>query len=170
MSSRLIPATPGVYEDEQKTPEAVYNEFWKELVEKDGVVDMTQVKKELCDFKYMIDQVPLIYEHVTGGTLSKPMYSAKTVIAQADDHSQQVYEDLIEDEIDCHIGQKISLGDVLTELGGWRAMGARLAAVSVSEDADLGAGYRNGSILSRYREEAEKLIGKDKSEVEAVNE
>jgi len=62
-----------------------YEEYWKDIIEKDGVVDMEQVKKELSDFRYIIEQLPKVYMHITNGILSKHMYSAETIIRLHDD-------------------------------------------------------------------------------------
>lgn len=62
-------------------PEEVYQEFWKSIIcDKDGNVDVEQVKKELCDYYYMLQEVPSVYSEVTGGMLSKPLYDAKYVL------------------------------------------------------------------------------------------
>jgi len=97
-----------------------WDEFWKPLVTKeDGTVDMEQVKKELSDYNMILEEVPKVYEHVTGGTLSKPNYPADVVITQADDHLNEVVEDEIKDIIACHLSKKDAqrpLGDLLDEL------------------------------------------------------
>ena len=50
----------------------VYDEFWKDIIEKDGVVSMEQIKKELGDFKiFCIDQLPELYDYISNGTVSK---------------------------------------------------------------------------------------------------
>ena len=37
-----------------------YQEFWKEIVERnDGTLDIEHVKRELSDFKYFIDNIPI---------------------------------------------------------------------------------------------------------------
>ena len=57
-------------------------EFWKDIVcNEDGTINIEQLKKELCDFSLMIGEVPKVYVAVTGGTLSKPLYYADTVIS-----------------------------------------------------------------------------------------
>lgn len=65
---------------EQKTVEQVYQEDWKDIVEKDGVIDVEQVKMELADFSFMLEQVPLVYSELVG--LSKPNYYASAIIGQ----------------------------------------------------------------------------------------
>ncbi|MBC9913173.1 hypothetical protein [Chitinophaga varians] len=63
----------------------VFDDFWRDIVcNPDGSLNSEQVKKELADFKFVMDQVPKVYCHVTGGVLSKVMYPAEVVIASAD--------------------------------------------------------------------------------------
>lgn len=57
-------------------------EFWKTIIcDKDGNIDVEQLKKELCDFYFVINEVPKVYCEVTGGTLSKILYDPETVIS-----------------------------------------------------------------------------------------
>ena len=62
--------------------ERVYQDFWKEIIcDKDGNIDIEQVKKELCDYYKMLQEVPKVYCEVTDGILSKPLYDAETVLS-----------------------------------------------------------------------------------------
>jgi len=70
-------------------------EFWKDIIYKNGKLDEEQVLKELCDYMYVMKEVPKVYCHITGGKLSKIMYPASTIIAVADDliSEECVYKD-----------------------------------------------------------------------------
>jgi hypothetical protein len=70
---------------DRRTARALYDSFWKKLVETDGQLDLQKVANELADYKFLLDQVPKVYMHVTGGKLSKPNYPAAAVIACAED-------------------------------------------------------------------------------------
>ena len=62
--------------------EKVFQEFWAEIVcNEDGSINMEQVKKELSDFHFMIEEVPKVYSEVTDGMLSKPNYYAESVLS-----------------------------------------------------------------------------------------
>ena len=62
-------------------PEQIYKDFWKNIIcDQDGKVDVEQVKKELCDYYRMLQEVPRVYSEVTGGILSKPLYDARYVL------------------------------------------------------------------------------------------
>lgn len=148
---------------EDRTPEQVYNEFWKDLVEVDGKVDMNKVKAELADYSFILDQVPKVYGHVTGGLLSKPNYPAGTVITQADDHMTQVYEDNVADEINCHLDQKMTLQQVLEELDEWRHFASKLVGVPMTRDPEEGS-----PVFIKYQDEAKQIIEKTKPKTEEV--
>ena len=61
--------------------EEVYQDFWKKIIcDENGNVDVEQVKKELCDYYHMLQEVPRVYSEVTGGMLSKPLYYAQEVL------------------------------------------------------------------------------------------
>ena len=77
--------------------DSVYEYFWKPLVEPDGVVDFEQVKKELFDFYHAIHNVPIVYEYVTCGRVSKINTDAKYVIALYDDCVSDLIKEAHED-------------------------------------------------------------------------
>jgi hypothetical protein len=66
----------------KKDYEKDYDEFWKDILEIEGVVDMEQVKRELADFHFMLEQVPKVYCEVTGSRISKPNTYAYEVIGE----------------------------------------------------------------------------------------
>jgi len=111
---------------QDKSPEEIYEDFWKHLVEYDGVLNKDSVMNELADYHYLLDQIPNVYEHVTGGELSKVMYPSDTVIRLADDHLNATVEDFVEDAIKCQLDQDLTLEDVLDELEDWRSLASQL--------------------------------------------
>lgn len=72
--------------------EKVWREHWQDIVAPNGVIDVAQVKKELSDYAFLLDQVPKVYMHVTGGKLSKTNYTAQTVISESDDYITELVE------------------------------------------------------------------------------
>jgi hypothetical protein len=55
--------------------QAMFDDYWAPLVTRDdGELDAEQVKKELYDYKVMMDNVSELYIDITGGQLSKPNY------------------------------------------------------------------------------------------------
>lgn len=77
----------------EKTPEENWKEFWKDLcTNKDGSINLEAIKNELSDYSFLLDQVPLVYDSVTGGRISKPNTYAFEVIAQADERWNEGYD------------------------------------------------------------------------------
>jgi len=68
--------------------------FWKDIIIKsDGTVNLAQLKKELSDFSHVLEQVPLVYCHITGSLLSKTNYFAQDVINVADEHYEKLWKE-----------------------------------------------------------------------------
>lgn len=86
----------GVKEDYQET----YQDYWKGLVETDGKLDPDKVMRELHDYKFMLDQVPKVYCHVSGGMISKPNTYAFEVINKHDEQREKDIEEAIKEEHD----------------------------------------------------------------------
>lgn len=83
-------------EDYKKT----YQDFWKPLVETDGKLDQDKVMRELHDYKTVLDEVPKVYDHVTGGQIGKPNTRAEHVIAIHDERRKKEIEEALQDERD----------------------------------------------------------------------
>lgn len=66
--------------EKDKECEKVYKEFWKPIVEKKGRIDKKQLMRELWDWHYQMEQIPIIESEITGGLLSKIGYSAEQVL------------------------------------------------------------------------------------------
>lgn len=66
-----------------------YEKFWKGLVETDGKLDLDKVMRELHDYSFMMDEVPKVYDHVSGGVISKPNTHAFEVINRHDDKRKE---------------------------------------------------------------------------------
>lgn len=77
-----------------KDYEESFEEFWRELVcNEDGTLNVDQVKRELHDYRLALRNVPLVYDHVTGGQASKPNTLAQYVIDSAEEHYERMYAD-----------------------------------------------------------------------------
>lgn len=70
-----------------------YDTFWKDIVEKNGLIDIEQVKKELYDYSMMMDEVSKAYDMVTGGRISKPNTAAHHVNFYANENWQAAYDE-----------------------------------------------------------------------------
>lgn len=57
-----------------------------------------EVKNELTDYHFLLEQVPKVYEHVTGGRMTKTNYYASAVISVADEALNERIEEALADE------------------------------------------------------------------------
>lgn len=81
------------------TPEpdyvATYNDFWRGIVERpDGTLNRDQVMRELSDYRILLEEVPLAYDEVTGGRISKPNTDHGWVVAAVDERIDKYAKDL----------------------------------------------------------------------------
>ena len=73
-----------------------YQEFWREIIEPEGKIDIQQVKKELSDYKFLLEEVPKVYHKITG-CLSKTHYPSNVILSL---HEERFVEKgVMEDEI-----------------------------------------------------------------------
>jgi hypothetical protein len=80
--------------------EAEYERFWKAIVENpDGTLNLDQIKRELYDFSFLMEQASTVYESITDGRLSKTTHYASSVLQEHEDVLQERFEDYVDDEI-----------------------------------------------------------------------
>lgn len=80
-----------------RDPERDWIEFWEDICTTDtGDLDIAQIKRELSDFKMVMGQVALVYDHITGGRITKPSTEAQMVIAVADDEFDERLNEALE--------------------------------------------------------------------------
>jgi hypothetical protein len=78
--------------------EKKFEEDWKDLLcNEDGTLNKDKVMRELHDYSVLLEHVPKVYMHITGGKISKPNTLAGAVIAEADDSYSN--EEVVEDPI-----------------------------------------------------------------------
>ena len=75
--------------------EKCYQDFWAAIVEKNGEIDMEEIKKELYDYRNIIREVSIVYDTLTMGNISKPNTEAQVVI----DEVNRIQEELSEETI-----------------------------------------------------------------------
>ena len=84
-----------------KEIEKVFQEFWVPIIfnlrngTRTGKLNLEQLKKELFDYYNLLNEVPKVYDHVTGGLISKPNTKAFEVIAAADNRMNEFVEDAV---------------------------------------------------------------------------
>lgn len=85
-----------------ETPEQCYDDFWKEIVEnEDGSINLDQIKKELFDFCFMMDNTAEVFCEVSGNRISKPMTPASGVICCFQDLVDETVRREIDDLVEC---------------------------------------------------------------------
>ncbi len=72
-------------------------EFWNKWVYPEGAMPL-DIQNELADFRMVMERVPEVYMHITGGKLSKVEYDASVVIAEADEYQNKIIQEAIDDE------------------------------------------------------------------------
>lgn len=75
-----------------KDYEKTYEDFWKKICQPNGELDMDAVKRELHDYHTLLENVPKVYDHVTGGRVSKPNTDPAVVMSEADQHYSEFYD------------------------------------------------------------------------------
>lgn len=88
-----MPETGRMRERYTEDPEREWQEFWSDIVAPGGVVDVDQLKKELCDFSMLMHHAAIVYEHATGGMISKPNTLPSVVCGVIDDHVTELCEE-----------------------------------------------------------------------------
>lgn len=85
-------------EIEELKREKAAGEFWRGVFDDiDDKTERDKIAAELSDYRFILEQVPDAYCHVTGGLLSKPNYYATEVKAASDDYSTRLTNEAIED-------------------------------------------------------------------------
>ena len=76
-----------------------YHYFWKDIIEKDGKLDIEQIKKELYDFTTLMNNISKVYCHITGNQISKPLTDPDIVCILADDYYDRICQEYIKDSV-----------------------------------------------------------------------
>jgi hypothetical protein len=84
-------------DNHEETLKLSSEEFWKELYPNLKIPD--EIWKELTDFYFIMNEVPKVYYHVTGGRLSKPNYFSSAVISESDNYQNEILEDLLKEHL-----------------------------------------------------------------------
>lgn len=86
--------------------------FWDKIIRNpDGTLNEEQLYKELHDYSFVLDQVPTVYCHITGNTLSKVNYHADVVTSKADEY----YEEYLRKDVHEFIIDLIEIHDIIDQ-------------------------------------------------------
>lgn len=69
--------------------------YWADIVAPFGEINLDQVQRELSDYGRLLDAVPLVYMHATGGQVSKPLTDPSVVCSLIDEHAREIVEDAL---------------------------------------------------------------------------
>ncbi len=91
-----------------------YADFWKRIVETNGILDLDKVQRELADFHFLLEEVPKVYLEVSRGMISKTNTYAFEVI----DLFQENFYDKqnTKDDVESILKEEISAEDKLEEI------------------------------------------------------
>lgn len=69
-----------------------YPRYWDDIIfNPDGSINIDQVKKELSDYSFLMEQASKVYCYVTHGKMSKLNYKADTIIAEIADYITKTF-------------------------------------------------------------------------------
>lgn len=70
-----------------------YNDFWKELIEPEGMFDKIQLMKELYDFSVVMEEVSKVYYEISNGKFSKINTDSIYILQEFYDRLDEAYQD-----------------------------------------------------------------------------
>jgi hypothetical protein len=76
------------------------DENWLPLLKTDGQWDEQKIRNELHDLVFIYHQVAEVYEYITRGKLSKPMYYADVIKQQFDEAINEAVKDAMADRLE----------------------------------------------------------------------
>jgi hypothetical protein len=79
-------------------PAEKLNEFWRGVYPNGMTAE--EINNELADLEMIAERVPKVYDHVTGGKVSKPNTDAEVVIALADDYVNEIVDEAVEEALE----------------------------------------------------------------------
>lgn len=83
------------------TPQEAFDGFWKPIVcDPAGFFEPDAVKAELYDYLRVLENVPKVYDYVTGSRCTKPLTDAQVVMSLSDDYHEELHKDLMTDIYD----------------------------------------------------------------------
>lgn len=71
-----------------------YEDFWKDIVaDFNGVVNMDQVKRELSDYKVLLENMPIVLDYATNGMCTNPLTDVDTIQSLVQDAIDDAYNE-----------------------------------------------------------------------------
>lgn len=80
-------------ENETNPVDAVWESFWKDhLIDNDGHLKIDQMKKELHDYLWVLENYAKVLDYATGGKVTKPEAQYEAIRSAIDDHLTELFE------------------------------------------------------------------------------
>lgn len=83
--------------DRDEATDRDVEEHWLPLLKTNGQWDEQKIRNELHDLVFVLNQVSALYDHVSNGKLSKPMYYADVIKTEFDDAVNDAVKDAMVD-------------------------------------------------------------------------
>lgn len=167
----------------------IWDDFWKEIcTNPDGSLNLDQIQRELSDLYLMMAWIPVVYDHVSGGMVSKALTWPSVVCSLADDHTNDVCDDAIKEAIENHKAEHWTRDDESTynslllvgfnvpigEIPGWTDEQVKQAeqwASSIhfkASDNDVDVMQKPEFLLESWREESVSITNTDVGNVKDI--
>lgn len=97
----IISSPPGSYMffrrviDPEMGMEYGWEGLWKKILTQDGRINLNQLKKELFDYSFLIQEAARVYHYVSGGRVFKPSQTSDEVIAAFNEY----FKDKVNEEV-----------------------------------------------------------------------
>jgi|SRR6478736_5589737 len=88
--------------------EQTWVDYWQDICSDECGLLLDQIKRELHDYKTLLKNVPLVYDEITGGRISKPNTDPVHVIQAVNDRIDEAYDEGYADAmndapvVECH--------------------------------------------------------------------
>lgn len=111
----------GCGRDYNQMTRIVLDEFWSEILANETVPP--QAMLELNDYAALLRNVPTVYDHVTGGRISKPHTIASAVIAEHDELVQRLCDEAVTEAVAGRVWDEHAVNGRGEHAPEWREVG-----------------------------------------------
>lgn len=93
---RILNMAKNIIDNMEESPdyEQTWIDFWRDLCTYGNAeLNLDQIKRELHDYRTLLQNIPLVYDEITGGQISKPNTDPVFVIAAVDERLKEQYNE-----------------------------------------------------------------------------
>lgn len=84
-------------EDLGKDYEKTWVEFWEPIIAPRGEISLDQIKRELHDYRGLLEKLPAFFDEITGGRVSKPNTDLKVVLELTEQKARREFANHLRD-------------------------------------------------------------------------